>query len=491
MTDDAIVFRLADRRVPRDPEPRPAPATPARYVARIDLVDAEPAIWRRVELAGDLTLADLHEVLQTVMGWTDSHLHQFLAGPERDHGVRPFLTDFAEEEGDEGIRERDVRLDQVLAQVGDVLIYDYDFGDGWEHEVRVEEIGAYDASAPTARVLDGSRACPPEDCGGIPGYEEVLEACASRGTADERQRELFEWLDHDYDPQRFDVDETDRLLRITLAGLGGSAAVESALLVAGSDFAPDLRALVERSHRSPKPLASLLAAAGLVPIEDPDAATMAATVRPWMHFLDVVGSGIPLTQAGWLPPAVVHRIATELDLLESWMGKGNREQNLPPVRRIRESAVALGLVRKRKGELLPTALGLRVGNDPATLWRHVAERLPLGRKEVERAAGTVMLLAVAAGEKPSEGIRRRGGDLLWSAGWMEGDRRVPSEWSTFELARPTWHALSVAGGSTRALDDQVTPALRLLARASLRTGCSLREEVGTVQLREGRGDLDT
>ncbi|MCY7402467.1 MAG: plasmid pRiA4b ORF-3 family protein [Nocardioides sp.] len=469
MNDIADVIRLADWRGPRDPEPRLAPSVPARYLVCVDLlVDAEPTIWRRAELAGDLVLADLHEVLQTVMGWTDSHLHQFLIGPERDHGVRPFLTDFAEEQGDDGIHERGVRLDQVLAEVGDVLLYDYDFGDGWEHEIRVEEVRPYDAAAPTARVLDGARACPPEDCGGIPGYEEVLDALASRASPDERQRELLDWLGDDYDPEAFSAEETDQLLRITVAGLGGSAAVEAALTLSGSGFSADLRILVDRSRRAPKPLASLIAAAGLAPIEDSDTDAMTATMRPWMHFLDVVGSGITLTKAGWLPPAVVSRIATELDLLESWRGKGNREDLFPPVRNIRECAVALGLVRKRKGELLPTATGLRLGGDPERLWHHVASRLPLGRTVVERAAGAIMLLGVAAGEKPSEGLRRQGGELLWCAGWTEDDRRVPSEWSTFDLARPTWHALSVVGGSTRSRDEQTTPDLRLLARAALR-----------------------
>lgn len=447
---------------------RPAPSIPTRLVVRIDLLDVEPAIWRRLELASDLTLADVHHVLQASMGWSDSHLHQFIQGTDRDHRVNPFVTDVEVEQGGEGVREGDVRLDQVLVEIGDVLYYDYDFGDGWEHRLLVEEVVQAADSAPRARLLDGARACPPEDCGGVPGYEQLLAALAAGRGADEDQRDLLVWLDADHDPESFLVEETDALVRATTSALGGIAGVTSALTAAGSALSPVLTHLVERS-RQPKPLTVLVARAELAPVEVPDDDAVATTMRPWQHFLDVVGAGLPLTSAGWLPPAVVHRIATELDLLEPWMGKGNREQHLPPVRNLRESAVALGLARVRKGELLPTAAGLRVAGDPRLMWRHVTERLPLGRSEVERAAGVIMLLALAAGEKPSDGIRRHGGALLWSAGWMEGDGMVPSSHAAFELARPTWQALAVAGCDPRASKASVSSAARLLARAALRS----------------------
>lgn len=454
---------------PSQPTLPPAPDRPRRYRVRVDLDGARPPIWRRLELASDLTLAELHEVLQTAMGWTDSHLHHFLAGAKRDYTVLPFLTDFDEEEGDEGINERDVRLDQVLVDVGDRVHYEYDFGDGWEHTLRLEKVEAEDAAAPRARVLGGRRACPPEDCGGIGGYEQLLDALASGAGDDEHRHELLQWLGDDWDPTEFSAEDTDELLQLTLSSLGGSAGVEAALEVAGTGLSDQLLELVERSSREPQPLAALLAAAELPALEEPDPETKAGMVRPWQHLLDVVGSGLALTPAGWLPPAVVKRIATDLDLLEPWMGKGNREQHLLPLRRIRETATTLGLVRKRKGELVPTTRGLRLAGDPEALWRHVADSLPLGRKDFERHAGAIMLLALAAGERPYDGILRHGPDLLWSAGWPEADGRPPSDDAALEFARPTWHVLGVAGYSpVLRWDEPVRHSGRQLARAALR-----------------------
>ena len=142
----------------------PLPPVVHRLRVRIELDETEPPVWRRLEVAGDLNLTELHDVLQTAMGWTDSHLHNFLAS--RDRRVPPILTDVDEEEGEEDLHERDVRLDQVLQEVGDEFYYAYDFGDGWEHAIRLEEVLAYDDSLPRARLLAGDRACPPEDCGG-------------------------------------------------------------------------------------------------------------------------------------------------------------------------------------------------------------------------------------------------------------------------------------------------------------------------------------
>jgi len=181
--DDNVIDFLSHRARARvQPRPEPAPDHPSTYTVRLELDGAAPEIWRRLELASDLTLDALHDVVQAAMGWTDSHLHQF----RMDDRTEPFLTDFAEEEGDEGIHERDVRLDQVLASPGDRLSYDYDFGDGWDHTLELETVSEYDGEV--ARVLDGRRACPPEDCGGIGGHDEIRELLAHPERADEHGR---------------------------------------------------------------------------------------------------------------------------------------------------------------------------------------------------------------------------------------------------------------------------------------------------------------
>lgn len=443
----------------------PLPTTVRLLRVRIELDEIEPPIWRRLDVAGDLDLAELHEILQTAMGWTDSHLHNFLAS--RDRRVPVILTDFDVEEGDEGLIERDVRLDQVLQEVGDEFYYAYDFGDGWEHAIRLEEVLAYDDSLPRARLLAGARSCPPEDCGGAGGYAHLVDV-VTRGPRTDDEHEVLAWAG-DWDPEAFSVEETDELLRLSLVSVGGSAGVAASLRAVGSGFSDALTGLVDRSHREPNILAELVPAAELDRLDIPDPATRQQLVHPWLHLLDVIGDGIALTSAGWLPPAVVSRLATDLDLLEPWMGKGNREQNFPPVRLLRSTATALGLLRKRKGELLPTAAGRRLAGDPEAMWLHVVESLPLGRAPVEKDAGVAALLAAAGGEHPPDLLRRLGSDLLWSAGWATSGNLPLAGWDVLEYARPTWNALRVVSDDDPLSRKRVLDELRQLARAALRS----------------------
>ena len=122
------------------PEPAvgPAPAEVSGFRVRLDLRGTKPPVWRRLELRGDLTLPRLHDVIQAAMGWTDSHLHQFRTGS----GPRSayFITTFDLEEGEDGVLEDDVRLDQLVVHQGDRLGYEYDFGDGWDHQLTVERV---------------------------------------------------------------------------------------------------------------------------------------------------------------------------------------------------------------------------------------------------------------------------------------------------------------------------------------------------------------
>lgn len=188
--------------------------TRVAYVVRVDLDDARPPIWRRVRLASDLTLDRVHDILQVVMGWSNEHLHQFQMGPDtKDLRIRGFLTDFDLGEGEEGIPERDVRLDQVLAKPGQRLFYWYDFGDSWHHTVKLEKVEPWRGGDPEAFCLTGRRACPPEDVGGMWGYAELLDALDGElGDDPESMREKLEWLSPGYDPADFDVHEVNRIL---------------------------------------------------------------------------------------------------------------------------------------------------------------------------------------------------------------------------------------------------------------------------------------
>ncbi len=141
------------------------PKTVRGFRVRLDLRDTKPPVWRRLEVSGDITLPRLHDVIQTAMGWTNSHLHRFRTGV--DHRSPYFLAPFDFEEGEDGMAEDDVRLDQLVREKGDALWYEYDFGDSWDHVLKVEAV--LPKPPEQVRCTGGRMACPPEDCGGVWG----------------------------------------------------------------------------------------------------------------------------------------------------------------------------------------------------------------------------------------------------------------------------------------------------------------------------------
>ena len=144
------------------------------YRLRIDLRGTEPPLWRQLEVVSDLFLDELHWIVQLAFGWEDCHLHEFTAGRERN--TVHYLCPLSADDGAEGIPEEEVRLDQVLVRPGDKLSYEYDFGDGWAHLIKLEAVLPRAQSMPNARCLAGHRDGPAEDCGGISGYEAMCAA---------------------------------------------------------------------------------------------------------------------------------------------------------------------------------------------------------------------------------------------------------------------------------------------------------------------------
>ncbi len=173
------------------------------YQIKITLRYIEPLVCRHFLVRADTKLGELHSILQDVMGWDNAHLHGFRVG--RDHYGEPD-PDFP---GDVK-NEHNVRLDKI-ANTGSSFIYDYDFGDSWEHDLEIEKILPAEPGAHYPVCLDGQRACPPEDCGGPPGYANMLEAFYD--LKNEEHEEIVEWMGDDFDAEAFDVDAVNRLLK--------------------------------------------------------------------------------------------------------------------------------------------------------------------------------------------------------------------------------------------------------------------------------------
>lgn len=172
-------------------------------VLRVTLRDIEPPVWRRVRVPAAYTLAGLHHVVQLSFGWTDLHLHAFEVGDVR----------FGTVDVDDDtlvVDERCAPLGAVVVE-GTSMVYRYDFGDDWEHEVLVEQVlDGGQTQEVAASCLEGGRACPPEDCGGAPGYARVVEILADR--THEEHRAVRAWVGKKYDPEAFDIAAVNRKL---------------------------------------------------------------------------------------------------------------------------------------------------------------------------------------------------------------------------------------------------------------------------------------
>lgn len=178
------------------------------YQLKITLRGIRPSIWRRLLIASTANLEDVHIILQIVMGWTDSHMHEFSKGSDR-YGVAD--KDFPSDSHDEA----NYRLDQILKAEKEKLIYTYDFGDSWNHEVVLEKILPFKAGAVLPVCLKGSRACPPEDIGGIMGYAMFLDAISD--PAHPEHKNMLEWIEEDFvgnfDPEYFDLAQVNEQLK--------------------------------------------------------------------------------------------------------------------------------------------------------------------------------------------------------------------------------------------------------------------------------------
>ncbi|WP_202806549.1 plasmid pRiA4b ORF-3 family protein [Kribbella catacumbae] len=179
---------------------RPAPV----YQIKVGLRGAKPPIWRRLEVPGDISLARLHRVIQVAFGWYDSHLHVF----ETPYG------EFGMADAELGHRaEAPVTLEQVAPTLNSKLRYTYDFGDDWEHDILVEKVHNRETAA-YPRCTGGRRAAPPEDCGGVWGYADLVEILSDPDHLEHQER--LEWLGldsaADFNPASFDAEATTKAL---------------------------------------------------------------------------------------------------------------------------------------------------------------------------------------------------------------------------------------------------------------------------------------
>lgn len=179
------------------------------YRIKITLEHVHPPVWRRIEVPGDMTLAQLHAIIQRVMGWDDYHMWSFQVGKTEYQTGSGEMFDFGG-----GPRPHSPAGTTLEAATEGRLIsfrYWYDFGDDWFHALKVERVADPESGAVYPRCLEGARACPPEDCGGPPGYEGFLDAVANPKHPD--HEEMLEWIGGAWDAEAFDLDAVNKAIR--------------------------------------------------------------------------------------------------------------------------------------------------------------------------------------------------------------------------------------------------------------------------------------
>lgn len=193
---------------------------PEQLILKITLAGSDPKIWRRVEAHSGLTLHDLHYVIQNVFDWTDSHLYHFLVPPggkitraalrdAKRYHVLPADPIFGDEQEDDGPAD-EALIGRIFTPECKQIVYEYDFGDSWEHLVKLEKRSPGGDPDHIPRCLAGENAAPLDDMGGIAGYYEWV--AASRDPAHEMHEEATDWLGKDFDSGRFDLDSRNQRL---------------------------------------------------------------------------------------------------------------------------------------------------------------------------------------------------------------------------------------------------------------------------------------
>lgn len=413
---------------------------------RVSLQGVRPDVWRELEVDAELSLGDLHRVLQLVFGWRELHRHRFV----RSTG-RPVLPQEASEE-EYGVG---------AALSSGPLEYDYDADDGWSHHVElVREVPALaeaGAGGPGARVrlIGGAGRGPFEDAGGPRGYLDKQRIL--RDPDDPDHQAVEEWVRATvgpwaptapdfFDPEGLQA-ELDRMF-----GTGEDPALRQ--------LSEGLRSVLDEL---PVPLRAELrmhlareGALGFGPPVVPDDVVQHVTA-PLRWLLGALGDdGVVLTKAGWLPPSMVLDGMTSLGWQEPAMGKGTREDQTLPMLRLREQAQRLGLVRKYHGRLIPTVQARRIRDSPEGLYRHLTGMAFNHLRADERIATATLAVALISGPGTETGLFDAWHDILFAlraCGLGPEHPETLTKYDVLDLASDLWQVLQIPDGYGFGLGD--------------------------------------
>ena len=356
------------------------------YQFRVTLEEIEPAVWRRIQVPANYNFFDLHMAIQDAMGWQDCHLHTFevvnAATEEIDMiGIPASWLDDSGFEEEDTLPGTECAIAQYFTIARPRAEYEYDFGDGWNHDVVLEDILPRDDRQTYPRCVAGARACPPEDVGGVPGYGEFLEVLADPSA--EGRGEWLNWVGGSFDPERFDRSavrfrDPQKYLGRDYRGPTMGAIPPVAVEIEG--FSPSqigvlLRTPFDEEH-SPLALET--------EFED-EAFEAAPLVWDCTRYLRMLGERQPLklTQAGNLPRRFLHElVAADIGKERMvgyefiWKELPMKESDSGPLSLVNLVTARSGLTRKQHGKLLLTKKGegfARGKKSVGALYRHLLE----------------------------------------------------------------------------------------------------------------------
>ncbi|MFH1121928.1 MAG: plasmid pRiA4b ORF-3 family protein [Bacteroidota bacterium] len=180
----------------------------ATYQIQISLQSSKPKIWRRILIPSDMKLSDFHKVIQTSMGWTNSHLHQFIK--DGNYYLLKMKDDIFWDDMD-NVDYKKMKVSDLLTFEKEKMVYEYDFGDSWYHDIVLEKIHPFQKDQILPVCIKGKMNCPPEDCGGVWGYLQMLEILSQPGH--EEYNSYLEWLGEEFDPEHYNQEEINAMLR--------------------------------------------------------------------------------------------------------------------------------------------------------------------------------------------------------------------------------------------------------------------------------------
>lgn len=340
--------------------------------ARLRLVDSEPAIWRTLDIDPSTPLDVMHLVLQRLFDWQNVHLHQWRTldpyARARDGVDLVWLPANLLDEMD-GLPDTGATIGDAIALADGTLHYEYDFGDSWHVTIeRLDDESGDSTHSNNARLMpavDGARRGPLDDVGGIHAWNEAV-------AAPQRSRMPV-------DPAQFDPAAATASVRRLLDVTTELPALRPLLTRVNSEVGQKWLARAEAAVEHPPTVAD---------------AEIEASIEPVRWMLRRIGpDGTALTAAGWLPPALVRDAMRELGWQHRDVGKMNREDLTPDIADLRNRMRWLGLLRVAKGRIAPTAVARRLVDDPAGLWRYVAENL-VARQARDVSRDLMMLLGL-------------------------------------------------------------------------------------------------